>query len=73
MEELVGKDDCIVLIPVAIIGSAEATVEERETERRATLTFTTNSELVITGRCSMWIPPDSKVVCVVLCVAKDKG
>jgi len=72
LDDLVGKDDCIILIPVAISSSIEATIQEERTERRTTFVVTTNSELIITGRCSMWIPPKSKIVCVVFCVAKDK-
>jgi hypothetical protein len=71
LRALVGKDDCIVLIPVAISGPAEVTVHETKGERQAALACTTNAELIITGRCSLWVPPESKVVCVVLCIAKD--
>ncbi len=71
--DLVGKDDCIVLIPIAIMGSDEVTIEEWKTARQTTFKFTNASELIMTGRCSMWIPAENKVVCVVLCVGRDKG
>jgi len=76
LDKLVGKNDCIVLIPVAISGSPVPTVQEQKGskgERQTTLTFSTNSEVMISGRCSMWIPDETKVVCVVLCIGKDKG
>ncbi|PVH70285.1 hypothetical protein DL98DRAFT_661243 [Cadophora sp. DSE1049] len=78
-DRLVGKDDCIVLIPVAISGSPMAIVQEpKGTEeskggRKTTLTFKTNSELMISGRCSIVIPDQTKVVCVMLCIGMDKG
>lgn len=84
-DRLVGKDDCIVLIPVAISGSPVATVqepkgtqgstgiEEPKGGRRTILTFKTNSELMISGSCSILIPDRTKVVCVMLCIGKDKG
>jgi len=55
-----------VLIPVAMSGTIGATIEEQTSRRRTTLTFTPNSEVMITGKSSMWIPADSKVVCVML-------
>ena len=84
-DRLVGKDDCIVLIPVAISGSPMAIVqepkgtavshgaEEPKDGRRTTFTFKTNSELMISGRCSILIPDQTKVVCVMLCIGMDKG
>jgi len=73
LEEIVGKDNCIILIPVVIAGSDEGTLQEQTTDRRTTFKFETNSELMVTARCSIWIPQGSKVVCVVLCAGKDKG
>jgi len=73
--ELVGennRDDCIVLIPIVIDGSAEATVHEPTTKRQSTFTFKTDSEFIIAGRCSIWVQAQSKVVCVVLCIGRDK-
>jgi len=84
-DRLVGNDDCIVLIPVAISGSPMAIVqepkgtavshgaEEPKDGRRTTLTFKTHSELMISGRCSILIPDQTKVVCVMLCIGMDKG
>jgi hypothetical protein len=73
LRALVGKDDCIVLIPVAISGPAEVTVRETKGERQETFACTTHAELIITGRCSLWVLHENKVVCVVLYIAKDKG
>jgi len=63
-------DECIVLILVAMSGTIEATIEERKSHRRTAITFTTNSEVLITGGCSMWIPDNSKVVCVLLGIGR---
>lgn len=85
MAQLVGKNDCIVLIPVAISGSAgasgsaetsvsaEAWVQETAGQRKTTLKLSKNSENMIAGRCSIWMPEQTKVVCVVLCISKNKG
>ena len=71
--ELVGKgEDCIVLIPIVIAGSPEATLNEPVTGWQTIFIFETGSELVIVGRYSIWIQPRSKVVCVVLCIGRDK-
>ena len=71
--ELVGKgDDCIVLIPVVIAGSPEATLHDPETGRQTKFGFEVGSELIIAGRCSIWVGLQSKIVCVVLCIGRDK-
>lgn len=72
LEELVDKDDCIILIPVIVTGSANGSLEERATGQRIPFTFETESELVISGRCSIHLPPQSKAVCVVLSIGRDK-
>jgi len=80
LEELVvNKDDCVILIPVYIIGSATGTLKERATvpEEEATVRKTTficevGSELVVGGRCSIAMEQESEVVCVVLTMGKDK-
>jgi hypothetical protein len=70
--ELVPKDACIILIPVAIAGAGEATLyEPTGRQRQMKFTFKTNSELVIiSGRCSVDVSVNNKVVCVVLCMDK---
>jgi len=70
--ELVPKDDCIILIPVTVVGPSGATLYESETKRQMEFTFETNSMFIISGKCSIYIPPESKVVCVVLCMGRDK-
>lgn len=65
-------DDCIILIPVHIIGSAIGVLEEEATRRKTTFTCDVGSELVMSGRCSIEMQPKSKVVCVVLTMGKDK-
>jgi hypothetical protein len=73
LEELVvKKDDCIILIPVQIIGSATGIFEEGATGRKTTFTCEVESELVMSGRCSIEMEPSTKAVCVVLMVGKDK-
>jgi len=67
-----GEDDCIVLLPVIITGPAEATVNEPATSRQTTFMFEVGSELIIAGRCSIRVEPQSKVVCVALCIGRDK-
>jgi hypothetical protein len=71
--ELVGKDACIILIPAIVVGSDAAVLEEQGTGRRTTFSFQADSELVISGRCSIKMQPANKVVCVVLSIGKDKG
>jgi hypothetical protein len=67
----VGEGDCLVLIPVAILGSGKGTLEEQTTRRQTTVTFDVKSVLFISGRCA--IKPESTVVCVVLSIGKDKA
>jgi hypothetical protein len=67
----VGEGDCLVLIPVAILGSVKGTLEEQTTRRQTTVTFDVKSMLFISGRCA--IKPESMVVCVVLSIGKDKA
>lgn len=72
--DLAPETDCIILIPVSMAGAGEATLyEPTGRQRQMNFTFKTNSELVIiSGRCSVDVPPNNKVVCVVLCIGKDK-
>jgi hypothetical protein len=72
LARLVGKDDCIILIPVVIIGHAAATLEEQGTARRTTFDFKVGSEFILSGQCSMEMQPESKAVCVVLSVGRNK-
>jgi len=75
LEELVvDKDDCIILIPIVIIGPATGTLMEGDgaTARQTTFTCEVGLELVISGRCSIKMEPKSKAVCVVLTMGKDK-
>ena len=71
LEELVvNKDDCIILIPAYVIGSATGTLKEGT--RQTTFTCEVGSELVMSGRCSIEIQPESISICVVLTIGKDK-
>ncbi|KAH6664049.1 hypothetical protein B0J14DRAFT_608330 [Halenospora varia] len=70
--ELVGKDDCIILIPVVVIGSDTATLVEQGAGRQTTFSFKVDSELVISGQCLVYMQPANKAVCVVLSIGKDK-
>jgi hypothetical protein len=72
LEGLVGKDDCIILIPAVIIGPATATLEEQGTGRRTTFEFKVGSEFILSGQCSMEMQPESKAVCVVLSIGRNK-
>ena len=72
LEGLVGKDDCIILIPVFIRGSATATLEEKGTARRTTFEFEVKSEFILSGQCFMDMEPESMAVCVVLSIGKNK-
>lgn len=69
LEKLVAEDDCMILIPVAISGLGASTIRDRTTQREMAVTFEVMNELAIAGRCSIWLPQQSKIVCVVLCVA----
>jgi hypothetical protein len=68
--DLVDKDDCIVLIPVVISGSAKGYLYDYTTQQQKTITLETKSELLIAGRCAIWVGPQSKVVCVVMCIGR---
>jgi hypothetical protein len=72
LEELVDKDDCLIFIPVVVTGSAVGSLEERATRRGTTFIFEIESELVISGGCSIYLQPDTKAVCVVLSIGRDK-
>ena len=73
LDELVGSNDCIVLIPVAITGSPLATVTDGASGQSTTITFTENSEVMVTRRGTIGMLEESKVVCVVLCISGNKG
>ncbi|KAJ8068743.1 hypothetical protein OCU04_002440 [Sclerotinia nivalis] len=66
-------NNCIVLIPVALTGTMNAVIDENTSRRRTTLTFMPNTEVLISGGCSMCIPEKSKVVCVMLGVRVGDG
>lgn len=44
-----GKDDCIILIPVVIIGPAATILEEQGIVRRTTFEFEIGSEFILSG------------------------
>jgi len=69
----VGEGDCLILIPVAILGSDEGSIEEQTTRQQKTVTFDVKSNLFISGRCAIYVQPESMVVCVVLSIGKDKA
>lgn len=73
LNELVDNNDCIVLIPVLMASSVKAVVQERVGDRRESLTFMANSEFIIAGRCALWLPKGSKIICVALRIGKDKA
>ena len=70
--DLVNKDECIVLIPVEISGSANGHLYDSTTERYEPLTYKTNTVYLISGRTSLYVEQGSKVVCVVLRVGRGK-
>jgi hypothetical protein len=72
-DELVAKDDCIVLIPAATDGSVQATVHDPKTKQETTITFEIGFEYIITGRCLIGLLQGSKVACAVLCIKREKG
>ena len=57
---------------MVITGSDTSTLEERETKRQTSFTFEVESEIVISGRCQIYVHPESKAVCVVLSIGKEK-
>ena len=71
LNKLAYDDACLILIPVVIAGSSEVTLSEPQTGRQTTISLDTSSSLMIAGRCSLWLAPQSKVVCVVLCIGRD--
>lgn len=73
LNTLVAKDDCVILIPDVISGSGVATIHDPTTQRQTTFEFKKGFEFIITGRCAIWLEQQSKVVCVVLCIGKEKG
>jgi hypothetical protein len=73
LEELGGQDTCVVLIPVLTDGSGKAKVEEPKTGRQEDIIFSTQSIIMVSGRCTLWIQEGSKVVCAMLCIGRDKA
>lgn len=71
LEEFGGPDDCVVLIPVLIVGNGEATVKEPETGRQTDIAFKAKSAIIIKKGCEIWIR-ENKIVCVMLCIGTDK-
>lgn len=73
-DELVDTRHCIVLIPCAVYGSPTVTVTEPESphgkQEITTVTFEVDSIYMIAGRCSISIPDESKLVCVMLCIRR---
>jgi hypothetical protein len=62
--ELAEEDDWIVLIPVIVSGSSEARIHDGTTEQQITVKLEPNMEMIITGRCSMWLATaNSACVC----------
>jgi hypothetical protein len=72
-DKFVAKDDCIVLIPVAMNGSVQATVHDPKTKQETAFTFQTGVVYIITGRCSIRLPEGSKVACAGLAIKREKG
>jgi hypothetical protein len=72
LDTLVAKDDCIVLIPVVISDLVVATIQDAK-ENRETFTFQKNFECIISGKCSIWLPQESKVTCVALGIKREIG
>jgi len=69
-------EHCIVLIPVTMSDTIEATIEQRSNTLRTALTFTPGTEIMISGDCQIWIPDNCKVVCGLLGIRiqeKEKG
>jgi hypothetical protein len=59
-------EHCIVLIPVAMSDTIEATIEQRTNTLRTGLKFTPGTEIIIAGGCQIWIPENCKAVCAFL-------
>jgi len=72
LNNLVTNDDCLVLIPFPLSNPVGATIEVTN-GKRETFTFQTNSEYIIAGKCSIWLPEGSKVTCVALGIKREKG
>jgi len=72
LNKLGNDNDCVILIPVTITGSAIATVQDRRTAQETTFTYETGAELITTGKCSIRHQKGTKVVCAVLVIRKDK-
>jgi hypothetical protein len=76
LEGMAGSDVCHIFIPVVIVGASEATLGDPDTKRATRITFTVQSEIIINGRATIRIEPQSKVVCAALAIRsanKDKG
>lgn len=72
VDELVDTRDCIVLIPRVISGSSKVTVKEPQgplsKQKMMTVTFEVDSIYMIAGGCSISVPDETKLVCVMLCI-----
>jgi hypothetical protein len=71
LEEFGRLGDCVVLIPVLIVGNSEATVKEPKTRRQTDITFKAKSTIIIKKGCEIWIR-ENKIVYVMLCIGTDK-
>lgn len=70
--ELVGKDDCVLLIPAATSGSSEVTIEDPTKTQQTTIRLDVQSICFIAGRCSIRVEAQSKIISVALGVGKNK-
>jgi hypothetical protein len=72
LEGMAGPEACHILIPIVIVGTREATLQDPETGRQTVITFKEKSELIVSGRVTIWVEPQSKIICAALAI-KDKG
>ena len=71
-DTMVDKRDGIVLITASVSGSPEVTIKEPEDshgiQRTTTLTFATDSIHMVAARCTISVPKDTVITCVMLYV-----
>lgn len=73
-DEVVRTGYCIVLVAAAIYGSPKVTVRDPQglngKQRETTITFEADSIHMIAGRCTISIPDETILFCVMLCIRR---
>ena len=73
--QLMGKDDCVGLIPIIITGPPEVIIRDPDApekeQRSVKVTLRTDCVFMISGRCLITLPEKTKVACAVFGVWRE--